>query len=252
MSVNSKTIAQNYSIKELAKRIESIYEEYFLRCQTPETFSVTKNGYLISTSGQIGGFYIGSDYISSSTNLSSTNAVTLSTSTFSRQFSIPVPKYDPDTGALDHYDIESTTFTDLKFALGSYFGVTASGNIYCNNLFANSLVAFHLACEDLNVTGDLSVGGSITGGDTLEIANGSQLDGIHIESNRIHAIHEGILLSDTLYLQNDFKLVGDSPNTNAIPYRKIGDRWYELYAVQFGYADPPSDLPEGVLYLKIE
>ena len=133
-----------------------VEEPYFLRCKSPAIFSVTKDGYLISTSGQIGGFYISNDYISSNTNLSDTDSgtISLSISTFSRRLQRVESYIQP--AYTDYRPILLNT-QDLKFAIGSNFAVDTSGVVYAKDLMVQNVTSVNITGSRCNfVRGDIN------------------------------------------------------------------------------------------------
>ena len=128
------------------------YFEYFLLCKDPELFSVGKDGYLIATSGEIGGFYISDHYISSTKSLGSTedSHITMDLQDFSRNMYLSSPTFDSDGYVISVYS-GMKNVTDLRFAIGINFGVANDGSVYAKNLFIRDLQAADIWGRNLKV-----------------------------------------------------------------------------------------------------
>lgn len=229
------------------KPLDPIYENYFLRCQTPELFSVTKEGYLTSTSGYIGGFYISDSYISSTQDLTDINNsnITLSLLNFTRRLTIPVVTKDSTTGNIDTIVMTPTDITGLRFAVGNSFGITNDGSIYMRDLSSQSIETGDIDC--INLYASTKVWSRLTTGDEGRFGN------VRIYDNRIRLDDD--LSINEIYIQQKIKIT-----KNGIPYvwmgssevGDIGGDWYQLMPVLTGTGNPPNNLPTNVIYLQYE
>ena len=232
------------------------YFEYFLVSHDPEIFSVNKDGYIIATSGKIGGFYISPSYISSNQNLSNNtdSNISLSKLDFSREIYSSTPEYDSH-GNISQIVIGNKYLSSLRFAIGNSFGVTSDGNIYANNMYVNKLsagdtVVKNLAvAEDVEIHGDVSMhhleATSVTTGEL--IANqASRIDSIAISTNVItqHTLAEG--QTPVVYITENFRI------EDGIPYELVGEDWYRLYPMIVSPNPAPADLQDGVVWLQYE
>lgn len=234
---------------------------YFLKCNDWDVFSVTKDGYLTSTSGYIGGFHISNSYISSTQQLNRVTDVdiTLSLKDFVRNMYLTTPIIENER--VVSIETREESVNGLRFAVGSYFGVKNNGDIYGDNLKVHDIYNQDTYCRNIKSFGnveikeDLDVTGSITcdyvhANDYFEV--GSQVrfyDTGSIINNDIHPE------SANITIQRKFKV--DSTGT---PYMWVGSDdigqgaggWYQLMPVLIGTENPPNPLPTNVIYLQYE
>lgn len=244
-----------YKINNEGQIIGTEREDYFLMCgeygslgssSFTDYFSVTKNGYLKSIKGYIGGFYISDTYISSTQTLSDTNNshITLSLQGFTRRLNVPVATYS-GSGNIDTMVITPTDISSLRFAIGDSLGVTSDGSIYMRDLYANKLDVGNIACISVQASDTIFAHNTISG-------NKCRFGLIKIEDNKIDNV--GDLVTPDVIIQNKFKITLDG-----MPYvwmgsddiGGVGGDWYQLMPVLVGYDDPPT-LPANVIYLRIE
>jgi len=246
-----------------------VTEPYFLKCTDPTTFSVSKAGYLISTSGQIGGFYISDSYISSTPTLSTSTGhhISLSTVAFTRNMYIPVTEYDSKNIPIGNSGMSNVNITDLHFAIGNYFGVSKTGSIYVNNVNMANLSCCDIICRkisaydqvachtDISAGGDISASGDVTGGSgefaRIVLDTGSYTDnGVTYPVATIN-VADHIALDDGLLI-NGALLIKEDAQGNPVIKRKIGSKFYQLYAIDYGTDPAPSNLPDGLIYLQTD
>lgn len=233
-----------------------VNEPYFLRCKQPSIFSVSKEGYLIATSGQIGGFYISDNYISSTRNLSDSNNndVSLSTSTFSRELYQSVASVDPETGTITGYTSNKGSTSNLKFAIGDKFGVSTDGIIYGQYLHVAGIETAVLSCNDLVVKHNMTVGNNNSiiniNGNSVTIdstANPTHIESLYINGHEMYATDGGDLLDDEIQVQGVHMLDEDlyiySGNTKVYP------AW--IWTGDSTMAEGQT-LREGFIYLELE
>lgn len=219
--------------------------DYFLVSSDVNVFSVSKEGYLIATSGQVGGFYISTNYISSTTFLSdNTNShITLSTAGFNRDMNVPV--VDRDEHNKLTIVIRERTLENLRFAIGNYFCVNASGNVYANNLYSVSLTTGDISCINLEAADDISCDDISC--DSIIATGLSKIGKLTFDYNTI-TVEDNISTDNgTLIINDSLKIEKDGS-----AYQYVGNNWYRLFPVQFGQADPPASLPDGLIYLQYE
>ena len=242
-----------------------VNEPYFFRCKQPSIFSVSKDGYLIATSGQIGGFYISDNYISSVQNLSSTTGATsLSTLPFGRDMQLAAAVFDSN-----HYIVSYNTYTNgilnLKFAIDSTFGVTSEGDVYAKKITSGSIESYAIKCRDLVVgvgygsdvneiylkTDKLDLWGNdtfITAENTFRMMspdnNPIEIDALQLSGSKIGAPGQLYLFDNNYFIDDDSFWHLDS----------INNVLYQTPFMNYG-ADGvtiPSNLPSGHIFLVYE
>ena len=205
-------------------------DQYFLLCKNSSIFSVDKNGYIIATSGQIGGFYISTNYISSNQDLTNNNGntVSLSTATFTRNLARVEEYTDPGHGSV-HYRSETLSTANLKFAIGSTFGVTNQGTVFAKDFAAQNIIGTEIYGENL-IARSLVISPAVL---TEDIYNSSQ----QLSIENFLFWNNNLFRTDRLHPGIDANL----------------DQVLCFQAVQdFGAGGVPSTLADGVIYIKYE
>ena len=222
-------------------------------------FSVTKEGYLKSIKGYIGGFYISESYISSVSTLSDTqNAITLSKNPFVRNIWKSKAILNSD------YEIISYTNTDqsisgLKFAIDKSLGVTSAGDVYISRIHTGSVEADVLKGENLYITGSsnrarisantveidgnsITISGSTSNPSSCNIPFGVQIGNLIFSSNNIKTENN----TSITFFNNKYTLTTD----NFTKY--IGNTGYDAAWITASENPVGSSLDEGMIYIQYE
>jgi hypothetical protein len=243
----------------------SVGRFYFLLCKDWDIFSVTKDGYLTSTSGYIGGFHISDNYISSTKNLTDTqNAITLSNTSFTRNIWKSKATVDSE-GKIVSYTNTDQTVSGLRFAIDKFLGVTSDGDVYMSRLHTGSVEVDAIVSKNLHINDDSENIVHIAA-NTIELNsnNGSITIVGATEDDNSRSIYitprvniGGLIISGgSIYCENPNDYIELLDGTYHITKNNItkfiGLTGYDAAWIQAGTEPVGSTLDKGVIYIQYE
>ena len=240
----------------------SVGRFYFLLCKDWDIFSVTKDGYLTSTSGYIGGFHISDNYISSTKNLTDTqNAITLSNTSFTRNIWKSKATVDSE-GKIVSYTNTDQTVSGLRFAIDKFLGVTSDGDVYMSRLHTGSVETdiligknlyindsddniAHISASTIDLSGSdsITILGKIDDPSSVNIPFGANISGLIISGTNLHCENPNDYIG---LLDGAYHITKD----NIIKF--IGNIGYDAAWIQAGTEPVGSTLDKGIIYLQYE
>ena len=225
--------------------------EYFLKCG--DYFSVDKYGYLVCTSGMIGGFYIGDTFLTTGIKPDRSinhgeNDVSLSTVDFTGKIKTVHYNEDPeqDTRSITSSTGVGESIEELRIAFGNDYGVTSDGHIYGNELSSIATITKDLRCISGVFCGD------------SDNSNWTEIHGGEIETQWVHSLG-----SDQAR-----PVFNDQQHGNSIAVQQVAffddGQVFTRFSGSTDYAIPwmvataapnppaPNSLPENCIYLIYE